>query len=755
MKTLEYRRPVEALTTGSSLGNLQAFARLDERSDLLGLWSAADNRYYVGSWAMRVVVDGEHAQAKETIFRPESQSTRFVCGPVQTDQTFFLPILSGSKSDEALQRSAIAEVQLSNTGRQAAAVALEHRLVVPAVATAKFSKQPDPAEQQRTFSVVADEGICIASTVGAPAECRVFGSSIPWETLHSDATSFTVGYRIDLAPGEIRTIAFRLTFSPFGKQEAIAAFHALADFGRIHEATIATMHAVLSKTLIMTPDPLVNRGIAWAKVNMLRVRHRFRAGEAFTNDPPQDIVVMRDLAWYTLGMDALNPQSSRAMLELVCARAIHDGGKVTEFIHADEASPALHDYDLNINDDTPLVLWALAHHGWAVGDLEFFRRVYPFMKKSAEWILAQRVDGLVTCTAAGTNVWGICGWRNIIDRYTLSGAVTEINSECFLALQLTSSVARDLGLQDDAQRFSEAALALQHEMHARLRSGRSGFFLLNIDREGLAHHDVTGDLIFPVLTGVADRDLREKILTRLTEPDFWTEFGARTVPPGEWNFDPDADYQLRGGVWPNLTAWIAYSLRAFRPSMVAEGLRAIYRVSERERPAQFGALVPGEFPERLNGLDYRSRGMALSPWTPPTYFWLAVEGLLGLRCSLAEIEIDPALPSDWGWLAVTNLPVHGIDLNVLLCDGLLYCTAPVKSRLPVRVGRDLPAHSDSAELFVVAFEFEREIVVFAAGPAYFRGNVWFEHHGAPSRVECNLGSAGSALLRIRQTDIRH
>ena len=61
MKILEYRRPVEALTTGSSLGNLHAFARLDERSDLLGLWSAADNRYYVGSWTIRIVVDGESA----------------------------------------------------------------------------------------------------------------------------------------------------------------------------------------------------------------------------------------------------------------------------------------------------------------------------------------------------------------------------------------------------------------------------------------------------------------------------------------------------------------------------------------------------------------------------------------------------------------------------------------------------------------------------------------------------------------------
>ena len=136
------------------------------------------------------------------------------------------------------------------------------------------------------------------------------------------------------------------------------------------------------------------------------------------------------------------------------------------------------------------------------GTRSSLRRVYPGMKKASEWILAQRKGGLVTCTASGTNVWGICGWRNIIDRYTLSGAVTEINAECYLALQMTSRVAQDLGLENDAQMFSEAARALRKEIHARLQSGRSGFFLLNIDSDGVAHDDVTGDLIFPVLTGL-------------------------------------------------------------------------------------------------------------------------------------------------------------------------------------------------------------------------------------------------------------
>ena len=188
--------------------------------------------------------------------------------------------------------------------------------------------------------------------------------------------------------------------------------------------------------------------------------------------------------------------------------------------------------------------------------------------------------------------------------------------------------------------------------------------------------------------------------------------------------------------------------------MVAEGLRNIYRVSEVDRPSQFGAVVPGEFPERLNGLDYRSRGMSLSPWTPPTYFWLAVEGLLGLRCSLTEIELNPATPSEWGWLAVKNLSVHGIDLSALLHDGVLYASALVKSRFPVQVGKDLHPRCDAPDLVVLAFEYDHEVVVFSAGPANSKSVIRFEQNGSSIAVDCTLGGSGSSFLRLRRNDLR-
>jgi hypothetical protein len=57
--------------------------------------------------------------------------------------------------------------------------------------------------------------------------------------------------------------------------------------------------------------------------------------------------------------------------------------------------------------------------------------------------------------------------------------------------------------------------------------------LLNIDPNGVKHHDITGDLVFPLLFSVVDDEVAKRIADRLIQPDLWTEFGMRTVSPTE------------------------------------------------------------------------------------------------------------------------------------------------------------------------------------------------------------------------------
>ena len=86
--------------------------------------------------------------------------------------------------------------------------------------------------------------------------------------------------------------------------------------------------------------------------------------------------------------------------------------------------------------ELPLLILALWHHYTATGADDFLREVYPCAAKAARYILSQRNDqGLIWCTATGMSDWGIIGWRNVIKDYTLSGATTEVNSECVAALR--------------------------------------------------------------------------------------------------------------------------------------------------------------------------------------------------------------------------------------------------------------------------------------------------------------------------------
>jgi hypothetical protein len=239
-------------------------------------------------------------------------------------------------------------------------------------------------------------------------------------------------------------------------------------------------------------------------------------------------------------------------------------------------------------------------------------------------------------------------------------------------------------------------------------------YVLNLDNGGIAHHDVTGDLIFPVLFGVPDEVVRKRILDRLSGAEMWTSYGSRTVSRDDKSYDPDSGCQLVGGVWHNLTAWLAYCLRDTRPDKSVEGMINIFRLSEIERPKDFQNVVPGEFPERLHGETFQSRGMAMSPWMSPTYLWLGVEGLLGVQSTLQGLEMNPSIPSSWKWIAVKNLPFKGKSITAFLFDGILFVTMNVKSSFKTKVGIQVEVATEPAGIFSIGMITEDEILIFCA-----------------------------------------
>src|SRR5512140_2637460 len=148
--SLEYRYPVESLYTGSSLGNLFAFARLSAGTELLGLWSASDNQYYLGEWTVKILAAGVPLHPVETTITPAYQTTALSGDGVSAEQCFVLPLVpeNGDEILEADQRVAMFLITLRNQGPVPVPFLVRHALTFPAVETDRFTKQP--TEEQRS-----------------------------------------------------------------------------------------------------------------------------------------------------------------------------------------------------------------------------------------------------------------------------------------------------------------------------------------------------------------------------------------------------------------------------------------------------------------------------------------------------------------------------------------------------------------------------------------------------------------------------
>jgi glycogen debranching enzyme len=477
--------------------------------------------------------------------------------------------------------------------------------------------------------------------------------------------------RMNIVPGARQRVTFIHVFSEQGEQEARAIFDAAKDIDRSLERTVAWYDKMTGPARVLTPERTINDGAYWAKVNMLRVLARYPQGLGFTNSPGASAAVVgRDLAWFTTGCDYLAPDVSKAVL-LRFAETQYPSGKMPEYYHA--VTGKVEDYGLNINDDTPLFILACAHHHRATGDINFLIQVWPVICKAVDYVLSQRDErGLVVCTATGEQVYGIAGWRNIIPHFTINGAVTEINAECYAALSTAAHLARDLAdadakgcgdLEHYAATYAAHAGHLREAINKHLLNPRNGMYLLNRGLDGKDRTDVTGDEVFPVMFGVAPAPVAFRIISRLNTPDFQTEAGLRTVSRLSPDYTPYRDVGLIGGVWPGLSFWYAFAAAKIYPDAMVRNLKAGFATYLRD-PKIFNT-VPGQFSEWFDGESLVNRGMRLSPWEPPRYLWAAIEGACGLTLhnSPRRVQVAPLMPSGWRWLGLSRLPLHGREVS--------------------------------------------------------------------------------------------
>lgn len=723
---------VNMLPAGGSYGNMEAFARADAASNLDGLYSPADDHWYCGQVRFRILAEGKPLTPMVTRFFPAYQETIYGAERIVLSKRMFVPFRAG------YQQAVCWQMDFETEGHQYIQIDVDIRW--PAVRSCGYLRQPPLEAQEVRVRQEMDRGLLVTRTIDTEREVRVFGSNgPPSRVVFTEPGRARLSFFV-LAEGYV-DVPFILTFSRSGEQVAWNGFLANGDVGVLLQDSSRRMEEAIRQGRLITPDPVINQGLAWAAVNTLRVQHRYRRGAGVSHKLPGDEVVIGDAIWYAIGADSLTPDFVSRLYEFLGRYGLDKSGKAVDRIRGTDGTQE--DYGLNINDDTPLFIIGVHHHYTMHGDTALLEHFYPRVRDAANWIIRQIQGRLIWVQLEGTHHHGIAGWRDDIPGYRLGGAVTEINALCAWALRCAAELAAVQGDTANQARFESEAAALATAVHDRLISPETGLYMLTLDLDGTPDHGLTVDQVFPLLAGIAPDDVRSRVLERLWSPAWMSSHGLRTIGEDEPAYDPAFASGLMGGIWPHAWAWAAMAGRE-RADRLAD---ALHRLCALCAPSRDGPLdrVPGQFPQWLDGDVGACRGDLLNPQLPPMLLWLALEGVAGIQPRPNGLLIEPSVPSGWSWLVCERVPWRGDVLTVIYLDGVLHTDRPIESSLPVCVYERIERAGKGNPAFVL--RRGSEAWVFACAP----GESWAEHVRVGDRhVPITLASGEACLISVEE-----
>jgi hypothetical protein len=772
---------------GLTLGNFKTFASSTPKGGVRGLWDADGDQIIFGTHQIayrlrdRGLTIRPHKIQRDLTFLPYAQISEFALDErLLITECFYVP--HGPRHNRAV--AFVIDITLHNSGRERVDAAVfpwallvgqrfygEPEKEVHAVVDGPYARVWNEDTGATRYWGGSREPHAVVVTLREQVLLQAMERGALREEGHIDEVTPALAeyvsgrifgaleYRILVEPGARETMRLAIVYDRRGRDAAKATFdHLLADKRALHE-TQRYYATALADARFMTPSPVVSRGVVWAKCNMLRVIKEYPQGWGSTNSPPSDILVSRDTSWFVHGFDYFLPKFSRDAIELF-NRFVEDSGQVVEYVRGVDGFRT--SYDLNINDDTPLHLIAILHHYNATLDDAWVRGILPLIVKIADYLLSQRDEkGLIYCNAKGVDMYGITSWRNIIPYYTLDGAVTEINAEAVFALDAAAMLCAVAGDGDNWQRYAAESEALRAKVMSHLFNADTCGFVLNYDKNGNYQDNFTADEIFPVLFGVAGKEQCRSILERLSETDFVTPVGLRTISTADSWYFPSHGFGLLGGVWPDLTLWFAVALaKNGFVEKAAHWLEAVYATMEAGAARN---TVPGEFAEWFDGGSLTNRGMYLSPWTGAKYLWAVAEtvcGLEGYRTS-GRPHLAPLLPQGWAWTAGVRVHwgstrcTYVVDRRRALIFGDMREASAEEPYTCIYAGRDVSSlvSTSPIEVGAVAFEDDQGAVrVFLCNLLDAPREVSYEFRGRTGRRRLAAGELAEVALAGQPVD---
>jgi hypothetical protein len=192
-------------------------------------------------------------------------------------------------------------------------------------------------------------------------------------------------------------------------------------------------------------------------------------------------------------------------------------------------------------------------------------------------------------------------------------------------------------------------------------SAAQNAFAYAIDAEGRRLETPSVLAAVPMWFGLLEESKAEAMIGVLANPEHQGDWGMRILSASDPRYNP-AGYH-HGSVWPLFTGWAAVGeYRYHRVLPAYENLRANAVLALDGSLGHVTEVLSGEFYEPLSYSSPQqvwSAAMVVSP---------LLRGLLGLEVAAGEHEVTfaPHIPEDWSFVAVRNVQVGPVALDMEL-----------------------------------------------------------------------------------------
>ncbi len=443
---------------------------------------------------------------------------------------------------------------------------------------------------------------------------------------------------------------------------------------------------------IETPDTLLNRAFAWAKVNLdesmvcnpdlgCGLVAGYGLSGAASDRPGFGWFFGGDAAINSLAMSALGGPYRDLVRQGVFrfyAKYQRADGKITHEISQGAGKIdwfGAYPYAYYHGDTTPFWILALGEYFAQSADTALVRELWPNLRRAFEWSRKADSDGdgLMENTIAGAGALEVGDLQiGIVSDVYLSGVWAA-------ALQRFARIAEVLGeaeLARDATQLRSRALATLEQKLWLPALGQYAFALLE---GGRINENLTAWPATAMSFDVFDRAHGARMAARLASSEIMTDWGARPLAASSALFDPL--HYNNGAVWPFVTGWVALAqYRYGNPSAGYFALSAIARTTFDESRGRNAEVLSGRLYKPLDTAvpqQFFATSMIVTPF---------VRGLLGLAVDAAnaKVALAPQLPPGWDRVVIRNIAVAGafVDAEVTHTAGRF--SASIRRRGPAR-----------------------------------------------------------------------